>query len=246
MNEAFMEMEDASQPLFPQQKVQWLIRGIKNDNIQVQTTIGIIHDRYLDDFDGTYLTLYRTISSRFASIEPGKNKRSIGAVKSNSGRDLGRGRGRGRHGGCGGNTLGGRMRVQMNGVDVTDVTRVGTTGKIVLRWLPRHIVSHHLRCEDGSYQESPLCRGRSCDGNSSQHNILHCCEESRQCTHCLPHCDIERSRCNCMRRRKCVPECSVSREDLVCRRARVWFSAWHCYQDCQSFLWSEIKWCIVA
>jgi hypothetical protein len=42
MNEAFMELEDAGQPLFPQQKVQWLIRGVKNDDIQVQTTIGII------------------------------------------------------------------------------------------------------------------------------------------------------------------------------------------------------------
>jgi hypothetical protein len=27
--------------------VQWLIRGVKNDYIQVQTTIGIIRDRYL-------------------------------------------------------------------------------------------------------------------------------------------------------------------------------------------------------
>ena len=123
MKEAFMEMEDAGQPLFPQQKVRWLIRGIKNDDIQVQTTIGIIRDRYLDNFDGASLTQFRTISSRFASIEPGTNKRSIGAVNSNLGRGSGRGRGRGRHGGCGGNTLGGRMRVHMNGVDVKDVTR---------------------------------------------------------------------------------------------------------------------------
>ena len=125
MNEAFMELEDAGQPLFPQQKVQWLIRGVKNDDIQVQTTIGIIRDRYLNDFDSASLTLSRTISSRFASIEPGKNKRSIGAVNSNnSGRGSGRGRGRGRHGGRGNNNSGGgRMRVHMNGVDVTDVTR---------------------------------------------------------------------------------------------------------------------------
>ena len=75
LNEAFMEMEDAEQPLFPAQKVQWLIRGIKNDDIQVQTTIGIIRDRYLTNFDEACLTLSRTISSHFASIEPGKNRR---------------------------------------------------------------------------------------------------------------------------------------------------------------------------
>jgi RimJ/RimL family protein N-acetyltransferase len=86
MNEASMEMEDA---------IRWLIRGIKNDDIQVQTTIGIIRDRYLDNFDGASLTQFRTMSSRFASIEPGTNKRSIGAVNSNSGRGSGRGRGRG-------------------------------------------------------------------------------------------------------------------------------------------------------
>jgi hypothetical protein len=124
LNEAFMEMEDAEQPLYPAQKVQWLIRGIKNDDIQVQTTIGIIRDRYLTNFDEACLTLSRTISSRFASIEPGKNKRNVGAVNTNAGRSSNRGRGRGRHGGRGGNTGGGnRMRVVMNGVDVTDVTR---------------------------------------------------------------------------------------------------------------------------
>jgi hypothetical protein len=123
LNEAFMEMEEAEQPLYPAQKVQWLIRGVKNDDIQVQTTIGIIRDRYLTNFDEACLTLSRTISSRFASIEPGKNKRSIGAVNSNSGRAANRGRGRGRHGGRGGSNTGGRMKVVMNGVDVTDVTR---------------------------------------------------------------------------------------------------------------------------
>jgi hypothetical protein len=66
-----MEMEDAEQPLHPAQKVQCLICGIKNDDIQVQTTIGIIHDRYLTNFDEASLTLSRTISSRFASVEPG-------------------------------------------------------------------------------------------------------------------------------------------------------------------------------
>ena len=114
LNEAFMEMEDAEQALYPAQKVQWLIRGIKNDKIQVQTTIGIIRDRYLTSFDEACLTLSRTISSRFASIEPGKNKRSIGAINTNTGRG---GRG-GRH------SSGGRTNsIIMNGVDVTDVTR---------------------------------------------------------------------------------------------------------------------------
>jgi len=129
LNEAFMELEDAEQPLYPAQKVQWLIRGIKNDDIQVQTTIGIIRDRYLTSFDEACLTLSRTISSRFASIEPGKNKRSIGAVNSNAGRSGNRGRGRGRHGGRGNNNAssGNKPKVIMNGVDVTDVTRNFTT-----------------------------------------------------------------------------------------------------------------------
>jgi hypothetical protein len=86
-----------------------------------QTTIGIIRDRC--DFDSASLTLPRTISSRFASIEPGKNKRSIGAINSNANKGADQGKGRGRHGSRGINNLGGRMRVQINGVDVTDVTR---------------------------------------------------------------------------------------------------------------------------
>jgi hypothetical protein len=45
-------------------------------------------------------------------------------VNINAGRGSNRGRGRGRHGGRSGNTGGGnRMRVVMNGVDVTDVAR---------------------------------------------------------------------------------------------------------------------------
>lgn len=118
-----MEMEEAEQPLYPAQKVNWLLSGIKNDDIQVQTTCGIIRDRYLTNFDEACLTLLRTISSRFASVEPGKNKRSIGAVTSNSGRGSTRGRGRGRHGNRGGHNSGGRAKVTMNGVDVTVVTR---------------------------------------------------------------------------------------------------------------------------
>lgn len=51
MKKAFKKLEDAGQPLYPSQKVQWLLRGEKNDDIQVQTTMGIIHDdQYLTDF----------------------------------------------------------------------------------------------------------------------------------------------------------------------------------------------------
>ena len=124
MNEAFKELEDAGQPLYPAQKVQWLTRGVTNDDVQVQTTLGIIRDRYLTDFDAACLTLSRTVSTRFASIAPGKNKRGIGAVTSTGGRSSGRGRGRGRHIGAGrGGGSGRSNRVVMNGVDVTDVSR---------------------------------------------------------------------------------------------------------------------------
>jgi hypothetical protein len=121
MNEAFKELEDADQPLYPAQKVQWLLRGVTNDDIQVQTTLGIIRDRYLTDFDAACITLSRTVSTRFVSIAPGRNKRSIGAVNSNSGRT---GRGRGRARGSGRSSGSGRtQKVIMNGVDVTDVSR---------------------------------------------------------------------------------------------------------------------------
>ena len=123
MNEAFKELEDAGQPLYPQQKVQWLLRSIKCDDIQVQTTMGIIRDRYLLDFDSACLTLSRTISSRFASVEPGRNKRSIGATTtthSRGGRGRGRGRGSNNRGHGGG---GSKMKVTMNGVDVSDIHR---------------------------------------------------------------------------------------------------------------------------
>ena len=121
MNEAFKELEDADQPLYPAQKVQWLLRGVTNDDIQVQTTLGIIRDRYLTDFDAACITLSRTVSTRFVSIAPGRNKRSIGAFNSNSGRTS---RGRGRARGSGRSSGGGRtQKVIMNGVDVTDVSR---------------------------------------------------------------------------------------------------------------------------
>ena len=44
MSEAFKELEDAGQPLYEAQKVQQLLKSIKNDNVQVQTTLGIIRD----------------------------------------------------------------------------------------------------------------------------------------------------------------------------------------------------------
>ena len=103
-----MEMNDAEQPLYPAQNVQWLICGIKNDDIQVQTNIGIFCDRYLTNFDEASLTFSRTISSHFTSIEPGKNKRSIGAVQSSGpGQGGNRGRGRGRNNGGRGSNAGG-------------------------------------------------------------------------------------------------------------------------------------------
>jgi hypothetical protein len=116
-------LADAGQPMYMQQKVQLLLRSIKCDDIQVQTTMGIIRDRYLNDFDTDCLTLSLTVSSCFASIEPGKNKQSIGATTTNTRNTRGSGRrGRGRSGGRG-NQNGGRMKVMMNGVDVSDIHR---------------------------------------------------------------------------------------------------------------------------
>ena len=126
MNEAFKELDDAGQPMYVQQKVQLLLRSIKCDDIQVQTTMGIIRDRYLNDFDGACLTLSRTVSSRFASIEPGKNKRSIGAATSNTRNTRGgggRGGNRGRNSARGNYSGSKRMKVMMNGVDVSDIHR---------------------------------------------------------------------------------------------------------------------------
>jgi hypothetical protein len=42
ISEAFKELEDAGQPLYKAQKVQQLLKSVKNDNVQVQTTLGII------------------------------------------------------------------------------------------------------------------------------------------------------------------------------------------------------------
>ena len=64
------------------------------DDIQVQTTMGIVRDIYLSDFDGACIPLSRTVSSRFTLSEPGKNnKRSIGAATTTKARG---------GGGCGG------------------------------------------------------------------------------------------------------------------------------------------------
>lgn len=123
MNEAFKELEDAGQPLYEQQKVQYLLKAVKNDDIQVQTTMGIIRDRYLTDFDSACLTLSRTVSTRFTGVDVTKNKRSVGAVHSNNSGRSGRGRGRARHSGGRGQGGGRTPRVTMNGVDVTDVSR---------------------------------------------------------------------------------------------------------------------------
>jgi hypothetical protein len=81
MNERFKELEDAEQPLFETQRVNWLLRGIKNNDIQMQTTIGIIRNSCLSNFDSAWLTLSRTVSARFASVEPNRHKRSIGATE---------------------------------------------------------------------------------------------------------------------------------------------------------------------
>jgi hypothetical protein len=126
MSEGFKELEDAQQPLYEQQKVQYLLRAVKNDDVQVPTTLSIIRDRYLTDFDSACLTLSCTIHTCFTGIEVTRNKRSIGAVlnsNNNSGRS-GRGRGRARHAGGRGQNHGRcTPRVSMNGVDVPDVTR---------------------------------------------------------------------------------------------------------------------------
>ncbi len=58
MNKAFKELDNAGQPMYAQQKLQLLLCSIKCDNKQVQTTMGIIRDRYFNDFDGACLTFH--------------------------------------------------------------------------------------------------------------------------------------------------------------------------------------------
>ena len=126
MNEAFKELEDADQPMYVQQKVQFLLKSMRCDDIQVQTTMGIVRDRYSHDFEGACMALSRTISSRFALSDPNKGKRSIGAATTTT--KTGRGRGGGRSGNRGGRgTNTGKMKVVMNGVDVSDINRNFTT-----------------------------------------------------------------------------------------------------------------------
>ncbi len=125
LNEAFKELKDAGQPLWEAQKVNHLLKGIQNDDIQVQTTIGIVRQTFLSNFEEASLALSQAVSSRFANVESNKQKRRIGAVDTRSAGNRG-GRG-GRRGGRHSGGLGGgrdnRMRVIMNGVDVADISR---------------------------------------------------------------------------------------------------------------------------
>lgn len=119
MNEAFKGLEDAGQPMYQQQKVQFLLRSMRCADIQVQTTMEIVCDKYLNNFDAACITLSRTVSSRFALAEPGKgNKRSIGAATTNStGTRCGGGRcgGRSENRGRGGRGNGGqKLKIVMN------------------------------------------------------------------------------------------------------------------------------------
>ena len=128
MNEAFKELEDADQPMYVQQKVHFLLKSMRCDDIQVQTTMGIVRDKYSHDFEGACMALSRTISSRFALAEPGKSsKRSIGAATTTNKSARGSGRGGGRSGNRGGRGSTGKAKVIMNGVDVSDINRSFTT-----------------------------------------------------------------------------------------------------------------------
>jgi hypothetical protein len=130
MNKGFKELEDVEQPMYEQQKVQFLFRSMRCDDIQVQTTMGIVRDKYLSNFDGACITLSQTVSSRFALSEPGKNsKRSIGAAMTTKARGGG-GRSGGPSGNCGGRHSGGqKLKVVMNGVDVYDINQIFTSDK---------------------------------------------------------------------------------------------------------------------
>jgi hypothetical protein len=145
LNEAFKELKDAGQPLFEAQKVNHLLnKGIKNDDIQVQTMMGIVHNSFLANFEEACQDLSCDVSSRFASVESNKQKHWIGAVDSGAaGNRGGRGRGRGpeHHSGGrdGGSHDNNRMRVVMNGVDVTDKSRNFTSDE----WEKLHACGGH-------------------------------------------------------------------------------------------------------
>ncbi len=133
LNKAFKELEDAGQALWETQEVTHLLKGIQNDDIQVQMTISIVRNSFLSHFDVAFLTLSRTVLSRFASVlKSNRQKRRIGAVDTRGkGNWSGRGRGRaGRHyGSRGGRRENNWMKVIMNGLDVTDITRNFTLDK---------------------------------------------------------------------------------------------------------------------
>ena len=132
LNEAFKELKDAGQPLWEAQKVNHLLKGIQNDDIQVQTTIGIVRRTFLSNFEEASLALLRAVSSRFVNVESNKQKRRIGAVDMRSaGNRGGRGGRRGyRHSGGRGGSRDNRMRIIMNGVDVTYFPRNFTSDEL--------------------------------------------------------------------------------------------------------------------
>ena len=123
------------------------------DDIQVQTTMGIVRDIYLSDFDGACIPLSRTVSSRFTLSEPGKNnKRSIGAATTTKARG---------GGGCGGERSGNRggrhsgrqkLKVVINGVNASDINqnltsdegeKLRTCGGIAYIHLRREYLANH-------------------------------------------------------------------------------------------------------
>ena len=79
-NKAFKELEDAGQALWETQDVNHLLKGIQNDDMQVQTTISIVRNSFLSDFDVAFLTLSRTVLSRFASVKSTLAVRAIGVA----------------------------------------------------------------------------------------------------------------------------------------------------------------------
>jgi hypothetical protein len=152
MSEAIKELEDAGQPLYKAQKVQQLLKSIKNDDVQVHTTLSIIQDQYLNDFNGASLTLSCTISTCFANIEPMKDKHNIGAVHTNQGRgQSGCGHGRSRH--SGGRSTGGNRQHRVA------LEKSGTPGTIANCKLDTHADT----CVAGSNFQIEELTGEYCD-----------------------------------------------------------------------------------
>ena len=92
---AMKELEDEEPPHHPQQKVQFLVRNIKSDSIQVWTTRGIINDKYLVLFENACTTLLLTISTLFLTIGQIQIKRITRATNANRGQGHGDGQGDG-------------------------------------------------------------------------------------------------------------------------------------------------------